>query len=32
MKMKEKHLRASVFPDEIDLGGGIKLSRPPTWS
>jgi len=31
MKMKEKHLKASVFPDEIDLGGGIKLLRPPSW-
>jgi uncharacterized LabA/DUF88 family protein len=31
MKMKEKHLKASLLPDEIDLGGGIKLFRPPTW-
>lgn len=31
MKMKEKHLKASLFPDEIDLGRGIKLSRPLTW-
>ena len=32
MRMKEKHLQASIFPDEIDLGGGIKLSRPSTWN
>lgn len=31
MKMKEKHLKASLFPNEIDLGDGIKLSRPPNW-
>ncbi len=31
MKIKEKHLTASLFPDDIDLGSGIKLSRPPTW-
>jgi uncharacterized LabA/DUF88 family protein len=31
MKMKEKHLKASLFPDEIDFGSGIKLLRPPSW-
>jgi len=32
MKMKEKHLKASTFPDEIDLGGGVKLFRSPSWT
>lgn len=31
MKMKEKHLRASMLPDIIDLGKGKKLIRPSTW-
>ncbi len=31
MKMKEKHLISSVFPDEIELAGGIKLLRPRSW-
>ena len=28
IKMKEKHLRTSQFPDEIDLGDDEKLVRP----
>lgn len=31
MKMKEKHLKGSLFPDELDLGDGVKLTRPPVW-
>ena len=31
MKMKEKHLISSLFPDEIDLGSGVKLIRPISW-
>lgn len=31
MKMKEKHLKTSLLPDEIDLGSGVKLVRPASW-
>ncbi len=31
MKMKEKHLKSSLFPDEIDLGSGVKLKCPSLW-
>ena len=31
MRMKEKHLRASQFAEEIDLGDGEKLVRPESW-
>lgn len=33
MKMKEKHLRDSQFPDSIiiDAAKGITLNRPPMW-
>jgi len=31
MKMKEKHLQASMLPDIIDLGKGNKLERPARW-
>ena len=31
MKIKLKHLDSSMFEDEIDLGNGQKLTRPPTW-
>lgn len=30
-KLKEKHLLASQFPDEIDLGNDVKLVRPSNW-
>lgn len=32
MKIKKKHLESSVFPDEINLGQGKMLTKPPTWS
>ena len=32
MKMKEKHLKSSILPDEIDLGSGVKLVRPASWT
>jgi uncharacterized LabA/DUF88 family protein len=31
MKMKEKHLRSSLFPETINFGTGQKISCPPTW-
>jgi uncharacterized LabA/DUF88 family protein len=31
MKMKEKHLNASMLPDEIDIGDGKKIIRPEYW-
>jgi uncharacterized LabA/DUF88 family protein len=31
MKIKEKHLRSCLFPDEIDLGDGNKIIKPVTW-
>jgi uncharacterized LabA/DUF88 family protein len=31
MKMKEKHLEASMLPDVINLGDGKKLERPQRW-
>jgi len=31
MKMKEKHLKASMLPDEILLGNNKKLERPQKW-
>jgi uncharacterized LabA/DUF88 family protein len=31
MKMKEKHLKASMLPEVINLGGGKKLERPLWW-
>lgn len=33
MKMKEKHLRSSQFPDSIviDPAKNVVLNRPPTW-
>jgi uncharacterized LabA/DUF88 family protein len=31
MRMKEKHLRVSQFPDEIDVGDDEKLRRPASW-
>ena len=31
MKMKEKHLRSSQFPDTVDLGGGKTISKPASW-
>lgn len=31
MKMKEFHLKTCMFEDEIDLGNGQKLIRPPSW-
>lgn len=31
IRMKEKHLRDSEFPDEIELGDDQKLGRPPSW-
>lgn len=31
MKMKEKHLKASMLPDVIDLGSGKKIERPKHW-
>jgi len=30
-KIKVKHLASSQFPDVVDLGGGVSVSRPPTW-
>lgn len=30
-KLKEKHLASSQFPDIIDLGSGVAITRPPTW-
>jgi len=32
MKMKEKHLKTSMFPEKIDLGHGRILHRPSSWS
>jgi uncharacterized LabA/DUF88 family protein len=32
MKMKEAHLKTCMFPEEIDLGQGKMLRRPPSWS
>ena len=31
MKIKEKHLHASQFPDIIPLENGKELKRPPEW-
>lgn len=31
MKMKEKHLSASMLPDEMDIGDGKKIIRPDYW-
>jgi uncharacterized LabA/DUF88 family protein len=31
MKMKEKHLQSSLFPDEIPLPDGSILNKPDTW-
>lgn len=31
MKMKEKHLKASMLSDVINLGDGKKLERPQRW-
>ena len=31
MKMKEKHLKASMLPDVINLGNSKKLERPQRW-
>ncbi len=31
MKMKEKHLRSSLFEKEIAIGEGRKLICPPQW-
>jgi uncharacterized LabA/DUF88 family protein len=31
MKMKEKHLKASMLPDIINLGNSKKLERPQSW-
>ena len=31
MKMKEKHLNASMLPDVLNLGNGKKLERPTYW-
>jgi uncharacterized LabA/DUF88 family protein len=31
IRMKEKHLRDSQFPDEIELGAGQRVVRPPSW-
>ncbi len=31
MKMKQKHLESSMFDDELEINGGIKLKRPATW-
>ena len=31
MKMKEKHLKSSLFPDTIDLGNNMILIKPSTW-
>lgn len=30
-KMRERHLASCQFPETVDLGGGNKLSRPPSW-
>jgi uncharacterized LabA/DUF88 family protein len=32
MKMKEAHLKTCMFPEEINLGQGKFLHRPPSWS
>jgi uncharacterized LabA/DUF88 family protein len=31
MRMKEKHLKASLLPDVINLGNNKKLERPQRW-
>lgn len=31
MKIKERHLRDSQFPDELYLEGGKLLRRPDKW-
>ena len=31
LRLKEKHFKTSLFPDEIDLGNGEKLIKPATW-
>jgi uncharacterized LabA/DUF88 family protein len=31
MKMKEKHLGSSQFPDVFDISTDLKLKRPPNW-
>ena len=31
MKMKEKHLNSSLFPNKIDLGSGVQLTCPSSW-
>jgi hypothetical protein len=31
LKLKEKHFKTSMFPDEIDLGNGQNLKRPAKW-
>lgn len=31
IKMKEKHLRSSMFEDVIKLNDTEELKRPPTW-
>jgi len=32
IKMKEKHLKTSLFEEEIDLGNNKKLICPSEWS
>jgi len=32
LKLKEKQFKTSMFPDEIDLGGGQKIVRPSSWA
>jgi uncharacterized LabA/DUF88 family protein len=32
MKMKEHHLKSCMLSEKIDLGGGLKLQRPPSWT
>ena len=31
MKMKEKHLSSSQFPDILEIAQDLKLHRPPNW-
>ena len=31
MKMKEKHLRSALLPNEMDIGGNITLRQPLSW-
>ncbi len=32
MRLKDRHLKACQFPDEMRLGDGFSIKRPPEWT